>query len=94
MGGGGAWEVGAGGGDLPALLAFLPSGVFPLNLPLQCFSNNAHFQILLILEMWGGPLNKIYKFEQFHFHWGGNDTEGSEHRVDGKMYPAEVGSKR
>ena len=58
----------------------------------QSFSNKVHFQILLILELSGGPLTKKYKFEQFHFHWGGNDSEGSEHRVDGKMYPAEVGA--
>ena len=49
--------------------------------------------ILLILAVSGGPLSSKYKFEQFHFHWGGNDKEGSEHRVDGKMYPAEVGTK-
>ena len=51
-------------------------------------------KFFLILEVWGGPLSKIYKFEQFHFHWGGKDSEGSEHTVDGKMYPAEVGSKQ
>lgn len=21
-------------------------------------------------EISGGPLNKVYKFNQFHFHWG------------------------
>lgn len=41
-------------------------------------------------ELTGGPLAVKYNFEQFHFHWGNNDTEGSEHRVDGKMYPAEL----
>lgn len=41
-------------------------------------------------ELTGGMLTAKYNFEQFHFHWGGNDAEGSEHRVDGKMYPAEL----
>ncbi|XP_068711035.1 carbonic anhydrase 2-like [Montipora foliosa] len=41
-------------------------------------------------ELSGGPLAKKYKFEQFHFHWGDKDSEGSEHRVNGKMYSAEL----
>ena len=48
------------------------------------------FETFLILELSGGPLTGKYKFEQFHFHWGNNDSEGSEHRVNGKMYSAEV----
>ena len=43
-----------------------------------------------IVELSGGPLGKKYKFEQFHFHWGDKDSEGSEHRLNGQMYPAEV----
>ncbi|XP_066911154.1 uncharacterized protein [Clytia hemisphaerica] len=31
-----------------------------------------------------------YELAQFHFHWGINDTQGSEHTVDGKEYPLEV----
>ena len=27
---------------------------------------------------------------QLHAHWGDDDCRGSEHTVDGKMYPAEV----
>lgn len=34
--------------------------------------------------------DKSYQLAQFHFHWGRNDSEGSEHTVDGKMYPLEV----
>ncbi|XP_032239445.2 carbonic anhydrase 2 [Nematostella vectensis] len=37
-----------------------------------------------------GPLSHKYKFAQFHFHWGKDEKEGSEHRVDGKMYPSEM----
>lgn len=32
----------------------------------------------------------LYNVEQFHFHWGENDTVGSEHKVDGIPYAAEV----
>jgi hypothetical protein len=40
----------------------------------------------------GGPLgNDLYRLEQFHCHWGENSDEGSEHTVDGKAYPGEVG---
>ena len=31
-----------------------------------------------VLEIKGGPLTGTYKFEQFHFHWGTDDKEGSE----------------
>ena len=44
--------------------------------------------VYIVLE--GGPLNARYKLEQFHCHWGKDETEGSEHTVDGNTYPAEV----
>jgi carbonic anhydrase len=31
-----------------------------------------------------GGLPGIYKFVQLHFHWGSDDSRGSEHRIDGK----------
>lgn len=31
----------------------------------------------------GGPLTGIYEFAQLHFHWGENDTMGSEDLIDG-----------
>lgn len=40
----------------------------------------------------GGALmgkNK-YEFLQFHFHWGSDDSHGSEHTVDGFRYPMEM----
>jgi len=49
------------------------------------------FLYFFILELLGGPLGaEKYKFGQFHFHWGAKDSEGSEHRQNGKMFPAEV----
>ena len=38
----------------------------------------------------GGPLKDTYQLEQYHCHWGVNDSVGSEHLVDGQSYAAEV----
>jgi len=38
----------------------------------------------------GGPLGSDYKVLQLHFHWGSDDTQGSEHFYDGQAYPMEV----
>ncbi|KAM5157292.1 carbonic anhydrase 13-like [Mantella aurantiaca] len=37
-----------------------------------------------------GPLTGYYRLRQFHFHWGTSDRDGSEHVIDGHMYPAEL----
>ena len=58
------------------------------------FLKQSTFLNSLVLELRGGPLKTKYRFEQFHFHWGDEDFKGSEHRVDGKMYAAEVGTKQ
>jgi len=31
-----------------------------------------------------------YKFANGHFHWGSNDKIGSEHHIDGKIFPLEL----
>lgn len=43
-------------------------------------------------RMRGGPLARSadYQFEQFHFHWGENDTVGSEDLINNQAYPAEM----
>ena len=38
----------------------------------------------------GGGLIGTYITFQFHLHWGSSNDKGSEHTVDGMMYPAEV----
>lgn len=35
----------------------------------------------------GGPLTGLYEFSQFHFHWGENDTYGSEDTINSHSYP-------
>lgn len=42
----------------------------------------------------GGGLNDVYTTVQFHFHFGPNDTVGSEHVVDGEHYAAEVSHEK
>jgi carbonic anhydrase len=38
----------------------------------------------------GGTLPNTFSLYQFHFHWGSNDTLGSEHTVYGTPYPMEA----
>ena len=40
--------------------------------------------------MSGGPLDHAYQLEQLHFHWGAEDSRGSEHTVDGRRFPMEM----
>lgn len=42
------------------------------------------------LRTHGGGLTGGYKPVQFHFHWGADNTKGSEHVLDNKHYPMEV----
>ncbi|KAK6192139.1 hypothetical protein SNE40_003669 [Patella caerulea] len=37
-----------------------------------------------------GGLSEQYKLAQFHFHWGSDDTKGSEHQISSKTFPMEV----
>ncbi|XP_055957680.1 putative carbonic anhydrase 3 [Patella vulgata] len=37
-----------------------------------------------------GGLSEQYKLAQFHFHWGSDDTKGSEHQLNSRTYPMEV----
>lgn len=37
-----------------------------------------------------GGLRGEYIFAQFHFHWGGDSSMGSEHTIDGVRYPMEL----
>lgn len=38
----------------------------------------------------GGPLSHRYQLKQFHFHWGKTSATGAEHRIDDKVYAAEL----
>jgi len=38
----------------------------------------------------GGGLPGVYVLVQLHFHWGEDDTHGSEHLLDGRAFPLEI----
>ncbi|XP_052861455.1 carbonic anhydrase 7 [Anopheles cruzii] len=38
----------------------------------------------------GGPLHGTYEYSQLHFHWGDNDTFGSEDMIDNHRFPMEL----
>ena len=40
----------------------------------------------------GGGMPGTYNAAQFHFHWGSNSNQGSEHKVAGAAFPLEVGN--
>lgn len=37
-----------------------------------------------------GGLSSVYSTAQFHFHWGAENSFGSEHQIDGQSFPLEV----
>lgn len=38
----------------------------------------------------GRGLPGVYSFNQFHFHWGADDTVGTEHHIDGEAHAMEM----
>lgn len=38
----------------------------------------------------GGGLKGVYTTVQYHLHWGSDKSQGSEHTMDNKAYPAEI----
>lgn len=38
----------------------------------------------------GSDFREKFNLLQFHFHWGFNDFQGSEHLVEGEKFPLEV----
>ncbi|CAD5230939.1 unnamed protein product [Bursaphelenchus okinawaensis] len=41
-------------------------------------------------QIQGGGLSGTYLLVQIHFHWGQNESHGSEHSINGLHYPAEA----
>merc|ERR1711970_533541 len=62
------------------------------------FKNNGHTAQLDVVAtlpgdvgvLSGGHLEGDYQILQLHFHWGADDTKGSEHTLDGRMFPLEM----
>lgn len=42
------------------------------------------------LSVKGSDFDQDFELLQFHFHWGFNDFQGSEHYVDGEKFPLEM----
>jgi len=57
-------------------------------------SNNGHALEMTfpakVYNVSGGGLTGVYTTVQFHFHWGPENSVGSEHTVNGKEYAAEL----
>ncbi|XP_063417000.1 carbonic anhydrase 7-like [Mytilus trossulus] len=45
------------------------------------------------LAVVGGGLPGSYLVKQFHFHWGSQDSRGSEHDINGRFFPMELDDK-
>ena len=41
-------------------------------------------------NMSGGGLSSRFRAAQMHFHWGSENSRGSEHQVNGRKYPMEI----
>merc|ERR1719412_783754 len=62
------------------------------------FKNNGHTAQLDVVKtlpddvgvLSGGPLEGEYKILQLHFHWGSDDSRGSEHTLQGESFPIEL----
>nr|AAX16122.1 carbonic anhydrase precursor [Tridacna gigas] len=62
--------------------------------PLQ-LTNNGHTVVLNVntanaTKMSGGGLDGEYYAAQLHYHWGADDSVGSEHAIDNRYSPLEV----
>ncbi|XP_072939854.1 putative carbonic anhydrase 3 [Epargyreus clarus] len=58
-------------------------------------TNNAHTVLIEVQNephprVSGGPLDGDYVFSQMHFHWGDNDTLGSEDKINHRSFPMEL----
>jgi len=57
--------------------------------------NNGHAPTLSLssdvtVKLFGGTLKNDYYLKQLHFHFGCDNTEGSEHHINGIIYPLEL----
>jgi len=45
----------------------------------------------VLADITGGPCKEFsFVLEQFHLHWGEDDSTGSEHLINSSAFPAEV----
>ena len=67
--------------------------------PLKTFIVNTGLSVKMTMELddtklepqvSGGGLPSIYRFAQFHMHWGVDDSQGSEHTISKTKFPMEL----
>ncbi|KAA0198474.1 carbonic anhydrase alpha, 8-like [Hyalella azteca] len=59
----------------------------------ESITNTGHSVKLIsrnLPEVSGGNLGATYKFDQYHLHWGAEDSRGSEHTIDNFRFPMEL----
>ncbi|PWA22804.1 hypothetical protein CCH79_00002380, partial [Gambusia affinis] len=61
-----------------------------INITVENKGHSAHFALPQSVRLTGGALPGHYRAAQFHFHWGGSGTPGSEHTIDGERFPMEL----
>ncbi|XP_061817737.1 carbonic anhydrase IV c [Nerophis lumbriciformis] len=61
-----------------------------INITVENKGHSAHFHLPQSVRLTGGALPGHYRAAQFHFHWGGSGTPGSEHTIDGERFPMEL----
>uniref|UniRef100_M4A089 Carbonic anhydrase n=1 Tax=Xiphophorus maculatus TaxID=8083 RepID=M4A089_XIPMA len=61
-----------------------------INITVENKGHSAHFALPQSVRLTGGALPGHYRAAQFHFHWGGSGTKGSEHTIDGERFPMEL----
>ncbi|PSN47515.1 hypothetical protein C0J52_02237 [Blattella germanica] len=49
-----------------------------------------HLNMSKMASLSGGPLHGNYIFSQLHFHWGSNDSMGSEDTINNHTFPLEL----
>ncbi|VDP04709.1 unnamed protein product [Soboliphyme baturini] len=64
--------------------------MFSFMLKRLSINNLLQIRIQERVQLFGGPLDFSYSLMQFHFHWGPNDTVGSEHSFARTHFPLEV----
>lgn len=47
-----------------------------------------------LVNISGGPLGYSYRLEEIRLHFGSEDSQGSEHLLNGQGFPGEVSNKK
>ncbi|XP_055851593.1 carbonic anhydrase 7-like [Episyrphus balteatus] len=69
----------------------------PITMPVEAINNGhtVHVDVNNVVDgnrpsVTGGGVNETYEAQSFHFHWGSQDSKGSEHEINKKKYDVEL----